>query len=136
MIDVNVRGVLHGIAAAQPVMQRQDRGHIITLASTGAHEVLPTAAVYCATKYAAWAISEGLRIESDPKIRVTTITPGVVESELADTISDPAAREAMRAYRANAMSPAAIAEAIAFAINADANVDVSEIIVRPTSQRP
>lgn len=136
MIDVNIRGVLHGIAAAQPVMQRQDRGHIITLASTGAHEVVPTGVVYCATKYAVWAISEGLRIESDPSLRVTTITPGVTESELADTISDPTAREAMRAYRANAIAPTAIAEAIAFAVNADANVDVSEIVIRPTSQRP
>jgi NADP-dependent 3-hydroxy acid dehydrogenase YdfG len=136
MIDVNIRGVLHGIAAAQTVMQKQARGHIITLASTGAHEVVPTGVVYCATKYATWAISEGLRIESDPNIRVTTITPGVVESELADTISDPTAREAMQAYRANAISPTAIAEAIAFAINADVNVDVSEIIVRHTRQRP
>ncbi|NDK31791.1 SDR family oxidoreductase [Nesterenkonia haasae] len=136
MIDVNIRGVLHGIAAAQAVMLKQDRGHIITLASTGAHEVVPTGAVYCATKYAAWAISEGLRIESDPSLRVTTICPGVTESELADTISDPAARETMRTYRQSALPPTAIADAIAFAVNADAHVDVSEIIVRPTTQRP
>lgn len=136
MIDVNIRGVLHGIAAALPVMQKQESGHIITLASIGAHEVVPTGAVYCATKYAAWAISEGLRIESDPSIRVTTISPGVVESELAETISDPTARDAMREYRANAISPNAIAESIAFAINASPGVDVNEIIVRPSSQRP
>lgn len=76
MIDVNIRGVLHSIAAAQPVMSHQKTGHVITVASTGAHEVLPTAAVYCATKYAVRAISEGLRLESEPWLRVTTITPG------------------------------------------------------------
>ncbi len=136
MIDVNIRGVLHGIAAAQPVMSAQGSGHIITLASTGAHEVVPTAAVYCATKHAAWAISEGLRIESDPSLRVTTITPGVTESELAESISDPQARAAMREYRSNAIPAAAIADAISYAVCADPGVDVSEIIVRPVEQRP
>ncbi|GGD33536.1 oxidoreductase [Microbacterium faecale] len=134
MIDVNIRGVLHGIAAAQPVMREQKSGHIVTLASTGAHEVLPTAAVYCATKYAAWAISEGLRIESEPWLRVTTITPGVTESELADSISDPEAREAMQEYRSNALPATEIARSISYAINAGG--DVNEIIVRPTTQRP
>lgn len=136
MIDVNIRGVLHGIAAAQPVMRNQGSGHIITVASTGAHEVVPTGVVYCATKYAAWAISEGLRIESDPSLRVTTITPGVTESELAETISDPDARAAMREYRANAIAASAIAAAISYAINTDPSVDVNEIIVRPVGQRP
>ncbi|WP_150460109.1 SDR family oxidoreductase [Nesterenkonia ebinurensis] len=136
MIDVNIRGVLHGIAAAQPAMHAQGSGHIITVASVGAHEVVPTGAVYCATKYAAWAISEGLRIESDPSLRVTTITPGVTESELAETITDSQAREAMREYRANAIPASAIAEAISYAINADPSVDVNEIIVRPVRQRP
>lgn len=134
MIDVNIRGVLHGIAAAQPVMREQKSGHIVTLASTGAHEVLPTAAVYCATKYAAWAISEGLRIESEPWLRVTTITPGVTESELADSISDPEAREAMQEYRSNALPATEIVRSISYAINAGG--DVNEIIVRPTTQRP
>lgn len=136
MIDVNIRGVLHGIAAAQPAMRAQGSGHIITVASVGAHEVVPTGAVYCATKYAAWAISEGLRIESDPSLRVTTITPGVTESELAETITDPDARDAMREYRANAIHASAIADAISYAINADPSVDVNEIIVRPVGQRP
>lgn len=136
MIDVNIRGVLHGIAAAQPAMRAQGSGHIITVASVGAHEVVPTGAVYCATKYAAWAISEGLRIESDPSLRVTTITPGVTESELAETITDPDARDAMREYRANAIPASAIADAISYAINADPSVDVNEIIVRPVGQRP
>lgn len=134
MIDVNIRGVLHGIAATQPVMRDQKSGHIITLASTGAHEVLPTAAVYCATKYAAWAISEGLRIESEPWLRVTTITPGVTESNLADSISDPDAREAMQHYRANALPASEIARSISYAVNAGG--DVNEIIIRPSTQRP
>lgn len=136
MIDVNIRGVLHGISAALPVMNEQGSGHIVTVASIGAHAVVPTGVVYCATKYAVWAISEGLRIESDPSIRATTITPGVVESDLAESISDPAAREAMRDYRANAIPASAIADAIGYAVNADPNVDVNEIIVRPAAQRP
>ncbi|MTD59204.1 SDR family oxidoreductase [Amycolatopsis pithecellobii] len=136
MIDVNIRGVLHGIAAALPVMHEQKSGHIVTVASTGAHEVVPTAAVYCATKYAAWAISEGLRIESGAWLRVTTVTPGVTESNLADSISDPEAREAMRKYRANALPASAIAAGISYAVNAGDDVDINEIIIRPTSQRP
>src|SRR5918996_1017094 len=84
MIDVNVRGLLHGIAAALPHFQGSGSGHFVTVASIGAHAVSPTAAGYCGTKYAAWAITEGLRLELDPGIRVTTISPGVVESELAD----------------------------------------------------
>lgn len=135
MIDVNVRGLLHGIAAALPHFQRQGGGHFITVASIGAHEVVPTAAVYCATKYAAWAITEGLRLESDPSIRVTTVSPGVVESELADTISDPNAAAAMKDYRAEAISPDAIARGIAYAINEPADVDVNELIIRPARQR-
>lgn len=134
MIDVNIRGVLHGIAAAQPVMRAQKSGHIITVASTGAHEVLPAAAVYCATKYAARAISEGLRIESEPWLRVTTISPGVTESELADSISDRETREAMQRYRADALPASEIARSISYAINSRG--DVNEIIVRPATQRP
>lgn len=132
MIDVNIRGLLHGIAAALPQMQRQRSGHFVTLASIGAHAVSPTAAVYCGTKYAAWAITEGLRQEVGDQIRVTTITPGVVESELADSISDPVARETMRTYRAVSIPPDAIARSIGFAIEQPDGVDVSEMIVRPT----
>lgn len=135
MIDVNVRGLLHGIAAALPVFRAQSSGHVITIASVGSHEVSPTAAVYCGTKYAAWAITEGLRKESEPWLRVTTITPGVVESELAETITDAAARDAMVAYRANAIAPSAIARAIGFAIEQPDEVDVNEIVVRPAAQR-
>ena len=133
MIDVNIRGVLHGISAALPVMQAQGSGHIINLASIGAHEVEPTAAVYCATKFAVWAISEGLRKEQSGDIRVSVISPGVTESELAESISDPDAREAMRDYRALAIPASAIADAIAFAIGQPPTVDVNEIIVRPAA---
>lgn len=132
MIDVNIRGVLHGIAAVLPGMNARASGHVINVASIGAHAVSPTAAVYCATKYAVWAISDGLRQESD-KIRVTTISPGVVESELADSISDEQGRNEMKEFRKIAIKPDAIARAIAYAIGQPAEVDVSEIIVRPTA---
>ncbi|MGW1620074.1 SDR family oxidoreductase [Streptomyces sp. NPDC002172] len=133
MIDVNLRGVLHGIAAALPVMRAQGSGHFVNIASVGAYEVSPTAAVYCATKFAVRAISEGLRQESAGDIRVTLVSPGVTESELADTISDPAAREAMKAYRAVALPASAIADAIAYAVNQPSQVDVNEIVVRPSA---
>ena len=132
MIDVNIRGVLHGIAAVLPAMREQGHGQVVNVASLGAHYVVPTGAVYCATKFAVWAISDGLRQEND-RIRVTTISPGVVESELADSISDPAAREGMKAFRRIAIGPDAIARAIAFAIEQPDDVDVSEVIVRPTA---
>ncbi|MFJ3234408.1 SDR family oxidoreductase [Streptomyces sp. NPDC086787] len=133
MIDVNVRGVLHGIAAALPVMRGQGGGHIVNIASVGAYEVSPTAAVYCATKFAVRAISEGLRQESAGDIRVTLVSPGVTESELAEGITDPAAREAMKAYRAAALPASAIADAIAYAVAQPPQVDVNEIVVRPTA---
>lgn len=135
MVDVNVRGLLYGIAAALPHFQRQGVGHFVTVASIGAHQVVPTGAVYCATKYAAWAITEGLRQEVDPSIRVTTVSPGVVESELADTITEAGAREMMRTYRAETIPPSAIADAIAYAIDQPPAVDVNELIIRPTRQR-
>ncbi|MBY4949816.1 SDR family oxidoreductase [Cupriavidus respiraculi] len=132
MIDVNVRGVLHGIAAVLPTMERQGVGQIVNISSIGGHAVSPTAAVYCATKFAVRAISDGLRQETG-KIRVTVVSPGVVESELADTISDDVARSAMREFRRIAITPDAIARAIAYAVEQPADVDVSEIIVRPTA---
>lgn len=135
MIDVNVRGLLHGIAAALPHFGSQERGHVVTIASVGAHEVGPTYAVYSGTKFAAWAITEGLRLESPPWLRVTTISPGVVESELASTISDSVAREAMAHYRRNAIAPEAIADAVAYAVGTSVDVDVNEIIIRPAAQR-
>jgi NADP-dependent 3-hydroxy acid dehydrogenase YdfG len=132
MIDVNIRGVLHGIAASLPIMKAQGTGQIINLSSIGGHAVSPTAAVYCATKFAVGAISEGLRQEND-RIRVTVISPGVTESELAETISDETAREAMQGFRRIAIPAEAIARAIGYAVAQPDDVDVSELIVRPTA---
>jgi len=131
MIDVNIKGVLYGIAAVLPLMTAQGSGQIINIASVGALSVSPTAAVYCATKYAVRAISDGLRQEHD-NLRVTCIHPGVVESELADTITDAVAAEAMKTYRAIALKPDAIGRAVRFAIEQPDDVDVNEIVVRPT----
>jgi NADP-dependent 3-hydroxy acid dehydrogenase YdfG len=135
MIDVNIRGLLHGIAAVLPHFQRRGAGHFVTIASVGAHEVMPTGAVYCATKYAAWAITEGLRREVAPSIRVTTISPGIVESEIADSITEPDTREAIRAFRQTPISADAIAAAVSYAIGQPPDVDVNELVIRPTSQR-
>lgn len=131
MIDVNIKGVLYGIAAVLPPMLAREAGHIINIASIGALSVSPTAAVYCATKFAVRAISDGLRQENT-QLRVTCIHPGVVESELASTITDPAAAALMEDYRSIALQPAAIGRAVRFAIEQPEDVDVSEIVVRPT----
>ena len=133
-VDVNIKGVLHGIAAVLPEMTARGSGHIINIASIGALGVSPTATVYCATKFAVRAISDGLRQEND-KLRVTCIHPGVVESELASTITDPVAAEAMKTYRAIALQPDAIARAVRYAIEQPADVDVNEIVVRPTASK-
>ncbi|GHI92730.1 MULTISPECIES: SDR family oxidoreductase [Streptomyces] len=133
MIDVNVRGVLYGIAAVLPVMGRQGGGHVVNVASVGAHEVVPTSAVYSATKFAVRALSEGLRQESAGDVRVSVVSPGVTESELADSISDARAREDMRTYRSVAVPASAIADAIAFAVSRPPEVDVNEIVVRPAA---
>ncbi|MFE4499593.1 SDR family oxidoreductase [Rhodococcus sp. NPDC056743] len=133
MIDVNVRGVLHGIAAALPLMESRGSGHFVNIASVGAYEVVPTGAVYCATKFAVRAISEGLRQESSGDVRVTVVSPGVTESELAESISDSKAKEDMKAYRAVSIPAAAIANAIAFAVDQPSDVDVNEIVVRPAA---
>lgn len=132
MVDVNIKGVLYGIAAALPLMNVQGFGQIINLSSIGGHRVWPTCAVYSATKFAVRAISDGLRQETD-RIRVTVISPGTTASELADTITDPVSQEAMKAFRAITISPDAVANAIAYAISQPVDVDVSEIIVRPTA---
>jgi NADP-dependent 3-hydroxy acid dehydrogenase YdfG len=133
MIDVNIRGVLHGIAAGLPVMKKQGFGHFINIASIGAYAVSPTAAVYCATKYAVRAISEGLRQEVGSDIRVTQISPGVTDSELVDSISDDQARQIMKEYRRISIPASSIAQAILFAIEQPPEVDVNEIIIRPTA---
>lgn len=132
MIDVNIRGVLYGIAAVLPVMKQQGYGQIINVSSIGGLAVSPTAAVYCATKYAVRAISDGLRQENE-KLRVTCVYPGVVESELAESITDPVAAEAMQSYRQISLKPEAIAKAILHVIGQPVDVDTSEIVVRPTA---
>ena len=130
MIDVNIRGVLHGIAAVLPAMEARGRGHIVNVSSIGGFVAQPTAAVYAATKFAVRAISEGLRKES-ATVRCTCVYPGVVTSELADTISDPVARARMKTYRQVAIEPDAIGRAIRYAIEQPDDVDVNEIVVRP-----
>ena len=130
MIDVNIRGVLHGIAAVLPRMEAQGHGHIVNVSSVGGFVAQPTAAVYAATKFTVRAISEGLRKESGT-VRCTCIYPGVVESELANAISDPEARERMIGYRKLAIQPDAIGRSIQYAIEQPNDVDVNEIVVRP-----
>jgi len=132
MVDVNIKGVLNGIAAVLPVMQANGSGHIINIASIGAHQVYLTAAVYCATKFAVRAISDGLRQETD-WLRVTVISPGTVTSELAESITDATARAAMAEFRKITIGPEAIARAVRYAIDQPPDVDVSEIVVRPTA---
>jgi NADP-dependent 3-hydroxy acid dehydrogenase YdfG len=132
-IDVNLKGVLNGIAAGLPLMKAQGHGQFVNVASIGAHRSYPGAAVYCATKFAVWALSDALRQEElGGDIRVTTISPGTVASELAGSITDADAAEAMKSFRAITLDPEAIARAIAFAIEQPQDVDVSEITVRPT----
>lgn len=132
MVDINIKGVLHGIGAALPVMDKQGYGHIINTASIGAHLVSPTAAVYCATKYAVWAISEGLRQESE-HIRVTIISPGVTVTELGHDIADDGARGFLSEIRKKAIGPDAIARAVLYAVEQPDEVDVNEIVVRATT---
>lgn len=134
MIDVNLRGVLYGIAAVLPRMRRQRDGHIVNVSSVSGHRVDPTAAVYSATKFAVAALSEGLRQESRD-IRVTVVSPGFTQSELTHRGGSAEAQGAARAAAEQLAIPAsAIAQAIAFAIDQPANVDVNELIVRPTAQ--
>ena len=132
MIDVNIRGVLHGIGAALPVMKRQGGGRFVNVASIGAHVVVPAAAVYCATKFAVRALSEGLRQESQ-NIGVTVISPGVTATELGTGMSDEGGRAALEEFRKVAIAAEDIARAIAFACEQPAGVDVNEIVVRPTA---
>jgi NADP-dependent 3-hydroxy acid dehydrogenase YdfG len=135
MIDVNLRGVLHGVAAVLPIMRTQGSGHIINVASVAAHRVDPTAAVYCATKFAVRAFSEGLRQESG-NLRVTVISPGFTRTELTEGIANPEIRAGVRSMMERLSIPAqAIAEAIDYAINQPSNVDVNEVVVRPTAQQ-
>jgi len=134
MIDGNIKGVLYGIAAALPLFRKQGRGHFINVSSVAGHRVAPTGAVFSGTKFAVRAISEGLRQEAGDKIRVTIISPGAVESELAETISNPEVKKRIQDYRKVAIPAEAIASAMAYAIAQPPEVDVSEILIRPTAQ--
>jgi NADP-dependent 3-hydroxy acid dehydrogenase YdfG len=129
IIDINIKGVLNGIAAALPIMEAQGSGHIINTASTAAHAVGGQFGVYCASKYAVRAITEGLRQEMS-NIRVTLISPGVTESELGHDITDEGTAQSIRQLRGIALSADAIARAVLYAISQPADVDVNEMIVR------
>jgi NADP-dependent 3-hydroxy acid dehydrogenase YdfG len=133
-IDVNVKGVLYGISAALPVFQAQGHGHLINVSSVAGHRVFPDAAVYCGTKFAVRAISEGFRQEVGPHIRSTIISPGAVESELASHITHAPTAEAVKGLVDVAIPAEAIAQAVLYAIRQPAAVDVNEILIRPTAQ--
>ena len=136
MIDVNIKGVLYGIAAALPHMQRQKSGHVINVSSIAGHKVGPGSGVYAATKHAVRALSEGLRQEmAAQNIRVTIISPGAVATELPDSVTDPVAAERVRKVYDEVAIPAdSFARAVAFAIAQPEEVDINEILFRPTRQ--
>ncbi|WP_343715491.1 SDR family oxidoreductase [Inquilinus sp.] len=136
MIDVNLKGVLYGIAAVLPVMQRQKAGHIINVSSVAGHKVGPGFTVYAATKHAVRALSEGLRQEVKPyNIRTTVISPGAVATELPASVTDPQAAERIRAFYDKVAIPAdSFARGVAFAISQPEEVDINEILFRPTAQ--
>lgn len=136
MIDVNIKGVLYGIAAALPHMQRQKYGQIINVSSVAGHMLFPAGTVYCATKFAVRAISEGLRREVKPyDIRTTIISPGAVATELLETISEPDVLASLREGAHIAVPADSFARMVAFAISQPDEVDVSEILFRPTKQQ-
>lgn len=139
MVDVNIKGVLYGIGAVLPHMKERNTGHILTTSSVAGHEVMPAGAVYCGTKFAARVIMEGLGKElASTDIRTTSISPGVVDTELMDTITDDDALNMMKEGLASSeMTPLKgedIAEAVFYTVNQPSHVDVNEIIVRPTKQ--
>ena len=136
MIDVNIKGVLYGIAAALPYMQARKSGHIINVSSVAGHKVRPGGTVYSATKTAVRVISEGLRQKVKPyNLRTTVISPGAVDTELPNTITDPVVAENMRKFYDDiAISAESFAHAVAFAIGQPADVDINEILYRPTRQ--
>ncbi len=135
MIDVNIKGVLYGIAAALPVFRRQGFGHFINTASTAGFTTRPTMSVYSGTKFAVRAISEGLRQEAGENLRVTLITPGFVNTSLTDSMTNPEVKaQIIHAMDRIGISPDAIARAVAFAMEQPADVDVNEIVIRPTAQ--
>ncbi len=135
MVDVNVKGLLHGIGAALPVFRAQGSGHFVTTASTAAFRVVPNMAVYAGTKVAVRAICEGLRQEAGDSVRVTTVSPGVIATDFAEASTNSQVRAHITEMRDRLAIPAdAIARAVAFAVEQPAGVDVNEIVVRPTAQ--
>ena len=135
MIDVNIKGLLYGIAAALPIFRKQGFGHFINVVSTAGLKVVPLQAVYAGTKNAARTISEGLRQEAGDKLRVTIISPGYVQTELAASMTNPETKaQILESMEKMAITPEAIGRAIAFAIEQPAEVDVNEITIRPTAQ--
>jgi len=136
MIDVNLRGVLHGVAAALPVFRRQGGGHLVTVVSTSGLKIVPTQAVYAGTKNAVRTLLEALRQEStDGVLRTTSISPGYVRTELVDHVEDPEERERARQAMATlGIGPDAVARAIAFAVEQPADVEIGDITLRPTRQ--
>jgi NADP-dependent 3-hydroxy acid dehydrogenase YdfG len=137
-IDVNLKGVLYGIAAALPHMQRQRGGHVVNVASVAGHKVMVNGAVYSATKHAVRALSEGLRQESKAwNIRTTLLSPGAVDTELPGSITEPEVAQGMLGfYKATAIPADSFARALAFAIAQPDDVDINEIVFRPTRQVP
>jgi NADP-dependent 3-hydroxy acid dehydrogenase YdfG len=136
MIDVNLRGVMYGIAAALPVFRRQGHGHLVTTVSTAGLKIVPTMAVYAATKNAVRTLLEGLRQEStDGVLRTTSVSPGYVRTELADSVDDPGLRgQIQRGMDEFAIAPDAVARAIAFAVEQPDDVEIGDITIRPAVQ--
>ncbi|WP_197507740.1 SDR family oxidoreductase [Mycobacterium sp. ACS4331] len=135
MIEVNLTGVLNGISAALPVFRAQGSGHFIHTASTAAHRIVATQGVYAATKTAVRVLSESLRQEAGPDLRVTVISPGLTDTEGVGKGASQESAQRLRALRADlAMPPDAVARAVGFAIEQPDGVDVGEIVVRPTAQ--
>jgi NADP-dependent 3-hydroxy acid dehydrogenase YdfG len=135
MIDINIKGVLYGIAAALPVFRKQGFGHFVNIASTAGHKTVLNQSVYSGTKFAVRAISEGLRQEAGDTLRVTIISPGFVQTNFAEAVTNLEMKAQLAASRDKfAIPPDAIARAIAFAIEQPADIDVNEIVIRPTAQ--
>ena len=135
MIDVNIKGVLYGIAAALPYMQKQKSGHIINVSSVAGHKVRPASAVYAATKHAVLALSEGLRQEVKPyNIRTTVISPGAIATELPNSVTEPDIADSVRKIYEIAIPADSFARAVAFAMSQPDDIDVNEILFRPTRQ--
>ncbi|HKJ34041.1 MAG TPA: SDR family oxidoreductase [Balneolales bacterium] len=137
MIDVNIKGVLYGIAAVLPFMKKQKSGHIINVSSVAGHKIRPGGVVYSATKHAVRVISEGLRQEVKPyNLRTTIISPGAVATELPDSISEEDISEKMHNfYEEHAIPAESFARAVSYAISQPEDVDINEILYRPTSQQ-